>query len=389
MKIGYFNAAAGAAGDMIAASLIDAGLPLKRLEAELGKIPLSGYRLEVRREERNDPRIGHPVPARRFLVRVGKHEHGRSYGEIVRLVEKSRLEAETRRLVLAIYRRLAEAESVVHNGLPDHFHQIGETDSIVDIASAVIGLRILGVERLYASALNLGRPAPATALLARGRPARLNGDQPEQTTPTAAAILAELARFEAPPPMRLEAVGYGAGSRIEPEPNILSFYLGETETKPARDEVLVLETNLDDLPPNAYEPAIQAIQAAGSLDFILLPGLMKKGRPGQKLEIILPPERLEGVLKALFTHTSAFGTRLRRSERVILEREWREVEVAGRKVRMKIGRYLGREVQANPEYEDLKTLAEAEKISLARAGQLVQAAFLKEKPKPVKRTRKG
>ena len=275
MKIGYIDAGCGASGDMIVASLLDAGLPVASLKKELKKVPLAGYRISEKIEERNDPGIGHPRPARRFLVELPRKEHSRSLREIVFLINKSSLDAPDKKKILAVFQRLAAAETKVHGTLPDHFHQVGEIDSIVDIVAAVTGLRLLGVEELYCSTLNLGSPAPATFLILKNIPVRINADQPECTTPTAAALLSELTSFQLAPAFNLLSVGYGTGSRNEPAPNILSFFLGETIPAAKQDRVFVIETNLDDMPPFAYEKVFQNLQKAGILDFILTPGLMK------------------------------------------------------------------------------------------------------------------
>lgn len=356
MKIGYFDGSLGASGDMIVASLLDAGLSLSRLQQELKKVPITGYKISSRQEERSDPRIGHCRLARRFVVEISRKEEGRSYPEIRSLISRSGLPSGQKEKVLAIFERLAKAEKEVHGKVPSHFHQVGETDSIVDIVAAVTGLELLGITKVYSSPLNLGTPAPATTLLLKEFPVKIDANLPECTTPTAAAILTELAVFEPPPIFRLLAVGFGTGTRSEPSPNILSFFVAEPISSVCQDEVLVLETNLDDMPPYAYEKVFQDLQTAGILDFILIPGLMKKSRPGNKLEIILRKEDLGKVLEILFTQTTTFGVRIKETRRVILEREFRKTEVAGKPVRIKVGRYRGRVVQMKPEYEDIRGL---------------------------------
>ena len=356
MKIGYIDAGCGASGDMIVASLLDAGLPITRLKKELKKVPLAGYRISEKVEEREDPGIGHSRPARRFLVELSRKEHGRSLRNIVSLIKKSGLDASDKKKILAVFQRLAAAETKVHGALPDHFHQVGEIDSIVDIVAAVVSLRLLGVEKLYCSTPNLGSPAPATSLILKNLPVRIDAGQPERTTPTAAALLTELTSFQPAPVFNLLSVGYGTGSREEPAPNILAFFLGETVSAAKEDRVFVIETNLDDMPPFAYEKVFQSLQKAGILDFILTPGLMKKNRPGQKLEIITKRENLDKALEVLFRETSTFGVRVRKTGRIVLEREMKEVKVRGRRVAVKVGLYQGKVVKVNPEYDDIKRI---------------------------------
>ncbi|MFH0797380.1 MAG: LarC family nickel insertion protein [Candidatus Omnitrophota bacterium] len=354
MKIGYFDGSLGASGDMIVASLLDAGLSLSRLQQELKKVPITGYKISSRQEERSDPRIGHCRLARRFVVGISRKEEGRSPGKISSLISRSGLHSRQKARVLAIFERLAKAEKEVHGKVPSHFHQVGETDSMVDVVSVVVGLDLLGITKVYSSYLNLGSPAPATVLLLNEFPVKIDPALPECTTPTAAAILTELAVFEPPPIFRLLAVGFGTGTRSVPSPNILSFFVAEPISSVCEDEVLVLETNLDDMPPYAYEKVFQNLQTAGILDFILMPGLMKKSRPGNKLEIILRKEDLGKVLGILFTQTTTFGVRIKETRRVVLEREFRKTRVAGKPVRIKVGRYRGGVVQMKPEYEDIK-----------------------------------
>lgn len=364
MRIGYFDAGNGASGDMIVASLLDAGLTLPALQKELKKVPIAGYRLAEKTEERNDPKIGHHRPARRFLVQLTQKEHGRPYREIVSLIKTSKLGLPEKNKILAIFQRLAAAEKKVHGALPEHFHQVGETDSIIDIVAAVAGLRLLEVERLYCSTIRLGSPAPATAIILKDFPVRIDGNLPECTTPTAAALLAELASFQPAPPFHLLSAGNGTGSRGDPAPNILSFFLGEDFTGGEEDQVVVVETNLDDLPPFAYENLFRNLQKAGVLDFILTPGLMKKSRPGQKLEVLVKKEKLDKTLEIIFRETSTFGARIRETNRVILKREIKKAKVRGREVRIKIGYYQGKVIKANPEYEDVKRIAEEEGLPL-------------------------
>ncbi len=379
MKIGYFDASYGVSGDMIVGSLLDAGLPLSALQKELEKISLlSGYTILEREEQRRDPRIGHERRAKRFLVKTQKEKGVRSLREIRLLLTKSKLAAADKEKVLAIFRRLSEAERKVHGKTFDHFHQIGEADSIIDIVSAVCGLRILGVAKVYSSTVNLGSPAPATALILKGLPVRIDANLPECTTPTGAAILAEMAEFVPPPPFYLIATGAGAGSRTVPEPNLLSFFLGETFAPEDTDEVLVMETNIDDMPPYAYETVFQKLQEAGCLDFILTPGLMKKSRPGQKLEVILKRENLNTLLGVIFEYTSTLGIRIRPASRIVLQREIEEVKVRGHRVRIKTGSFRGKVVKITPEYEDIKAIAEKDGVSLKEITEEAKTALFQK-----------
>ena len=262
MKILYCDCFAGIAGDMCVAAFLELGVPLEALREGLAALPLSSsaYRLGVEKVFR------HGIAATHFTVNIiEKNHHHRHYADISRMIEKSSLPAGVAGKAQHIFLRLAEAEAKVHGVEIDqvHFHEVGAVDSIVDIVGTAVCLDYLGVEEVYASAVPMGSgyvetehgrlpvPAPATAELMRGMPVHFQCGPGERVTPTGAAILAALANgFGAPPAIRVEAVGYGAGTKdFEDLPNVLRLVLGEKTVSLQRDEIFVLETHLDDMNP--------------------------------------------------------------------------------------------------------------------------------------------
>ncbi len=382
----YLDLFSGAAGDMLLGALLDLGLPLDVLREELAKMDLSGYELEARREVRQG------ITGTRLIVHdVAQAHPARHLRDIRHLIGESRLSPEVRSQSLAVLERLARAEARVH-GVPVeevHFHEIGAVDTLVDVVGFVVGLEHLGVERVYASPVPLGSgfvqtehgllpvPAPATAaLLAEaGAPVRAHPAQTEIVTPTAAALLTELATF-ACPPIRVRAVGYGFGTKEFPWPNAVRAWLGDLEGEGLREAVVVLECNLDDATGEMLGYAMERLFAAGALDVWFTPVQMKKNRPGVLLSVLARPERADSLAAVILRETPTLGVRLRPLERVVADRRVREVETPWGPVRVK-EKWLGDTCLAiSPEYEDCARIAREQGVPLeevyrvaARAGR--------------------
>ena len=368
-RLAYFDCASGASGDMIVGALVDLGLPVDRLREELSKLPLGGYRLEARAVTR--------CGLKATKVDVAVEEAPARYPhlpDILDLIGRSGLEAQVKESASALFRRLAEAEAAVHGvGVEHvHFHEVGAIDSIVDVVSAVIALRWLGATRFAASALNVGTgavttshgtfpvPAPATARLVSGVPVYGAGEG-ELLTPTGALIVTGHASEYGPlPPMRLEAVGYGAGSRELPDrPNVLRVLVGEAAEAASGETILVLETEVDDAAPQLLGPVLDRLLEAGALDAFFTPVQMKKGRPGVLVTVLAEPGRREAVEEVLFRETTTLGVRRQEWQRTALERETHAVSTAYGEIRIKVGRRGGRVYNAQPEFEDcLRAAAE-------------------------------
>jgi len=382
-RVGYLDCFSGASGDMILGALVDAGLSPQSLRAELAKLPLTGYRLSAGKVQRAG------LAATQVRVTVAKKQPPRRLSDIVSIIEGGSLPSADKEKGVAIFRRLAEAEAKVH-GLPlaeAHLHEVGAVDAIVDVMGAVAGLRLLRVEELFASALALGGgrtesaggalpvPAPATLELVAsvGAPtvARQGGEERELLTPTGAAIITTLARFQRPA-MKVDCVGYGAGSRDIPGwPNVLRLWLGTTVEEGGR-LILLAETNIDDMNPEILGYVQERLFASGAVDVWLTPIQMKKGRPGVMLSVLCPLEAEGAIVSVLLRETSTLGVRLREVRRQEAEREVLEFESSLGPAVVKVKRLPGEPPQAAPEYEVCRRLAKASGRPLAEVYRIVQ-----------------
>ena len=398
--IAYFDTFSGASGDMIVGALLDAGLPLDELRAELAKLPLAGYSLRASKVQKGplaatkfDVLVEQPGHGHRpstgsvrqahgpSLSRAGRHDpvECRNLADITALIDASALSDLVKDKARRIFTRLAEAEGAVH-GQPAgevHFHEVGAVDSIIDIVGAVVALERLGVTRVFSGPLRLGSgsvesrhgllplPAPATVRLAEGFPIEPTDVRGELTTPTGAAVLTTLAEsFGPPPPMTLVRSGVGAGSADYPgRPNVLRVLIGREEPA-ASGRVVVLEANLDDATGEMIGYAAEALLAAGALDVFAVPILMKKSRPGTLLCVIARPEDRAKLEAILLRETTTFGVRWSERDRTMLDRRSVEVTVLGTQVRVKLGLLDGRVIHVAPEYEDCARLAREKNIPL-------------------------
>jgi uncharacterized protein (TIGR00299 family) protein len=367
--IAYLDCVGGIAGDMTCAALLDAGAPEEALREVPVRLGLPDVELRVQRTER------HGIGALHLGV-LDPHEghHDRSWRVIREQLAQADLEAGVRERALTVFERLAEAESSVHGVALDdvHFHEIGAVDTLIDVVGAVTLLAQLGVSRVVCSPLPMGGgttraahgvlplPAPATAALLVGAPVFGVALQAELVTPTGAALAATLAdEWGLLPAMTLRRVGYGAGTADFPErANLVRVLLGEdSRAGAALGEVVVLETNLDDLLPELVPDAAERCFVAGALDVWTAPVTMKKGRPGLVLSALARPAAQDAVARAMLEHTSALGVRVARWARYELEREVMTVHVDARPVRVKLGRLDGRIVNVAPEHDDCAAVA--------------------------------
>jgi len=381
MKIAYFDCFSGISGNMILGALLDAGLELSTLEEALSGLRVSGYRIVVRKVRKR-----HIAGT---LVEVEIEEKGaeRHLGDVLEIIEQSDLPDDVKESCKAIFTRLAEAEARVHGaGVDDiHFHEVGALDAIVDVVGSVAGLRLLGVERIYASPVHVGHgtvecahgllpvPAPATLELLRGVPIYGRDVEAELVTPTGAAILTTLAQgFGAAPPMRVERVGYGAGSRDLPLPNLLRVSIGSTAEgieEYEEDIVTLIETNIDDMNPQLYEHVMGRLFAVGALDVFLTPIQMKRGRPGIQFSVLVREEHVAAVLDILFTETTTIGVRTCQMRRWKLARERVVVETRYGPVRVKIARRGRAVLNIAPEYRDCQRIASDRGVPLKEVYQ--------------------
>jgi len=314
-------------------------------------------------------------------VRASEGEVGRSLGDVLKIIEESDLPEDVKERAGAIFTRLAEAEARVHgvNVEEIHFHEVGGVDAIVDIIGSVIGLKLLGIEEVYSSPLHLGRgfvecahgtlpvPAPATLELVKGVPVYGWDIEAELVTPTGAAIITALARFDPPPPVRVERVGYGAGHRDLPIPNLLRLLIG-TSPQPGEgleeDSVLLLETNIDDMNPEFYEHVMSRLFQRGALDVFLTPIQMKRSRPAVMLSVIVGQKDVDEVLDVIFEETTTLGVRMQEVRRRKLARESILVDTRYGPIAVKVARLGGVVKNISPEYEECRRLAEQRGVPL-------------------------
>jgi len=384
----YFDCYSGAAGDMLLGALLDAGLSLGELTAALGSLPLEGYHLRAERVTRQ----GIAGTKLHVDIEAGEHHH-RHLADIEALLRGSALPIPVIERAQAVFRRLAQAEAAVHGTTMEevHFHEVGAVDAIVDVTGCVWGLHALGVTEVYASALPLGSgwvqtahgrlpvPAPATLaiLAAVGAPTTPLDVPAELVTPTAAALLAELATF-ARPPLLLDRVGYGFGTRELPWPNAVRVWLGRAPDGDARhDTVVLLECNLDDATGEALGYAMERLRTAGALDAWFTPIQMKKNRPATKLSVLTTPERASEFSDLLLRETTTLGVRRAVMDRAKAVREHITVETSWGPVRVKVKRLDGQSIAASPEYEDCAALARQVGVPLAQVQAAALVAFQK------------
>lgn len=389
----HFDPSSGIAGDMVVAALVDAGVPAKVVADAIAKMGVHGLKVGFEKRRRG------AFTGKGFVVHApgshhghhhGHHHEHRDYAEIRRLLQRARLDAETKRLAGAIFERIAQAEAVLHGVALDRvaFHEVGAWDSIADVVGAAAALAwlqpssvsstppVLGTGQIHTAHGLMPVPAPATAAILRGIPALLEGEG-ELTTPTGAAILATLVTtFGPPPPMRIEAQGFGAGTReVSDRANVLRVLLGEAlgRSLPASaDEVVLLEANLDDMSPQLIEPLMSALFAAGAVDVWTTSILMKKGRPAWQVSALAPPETVGLVEQAFFRNSTTLGVRRARMERAVLSRSLANVKTRFGIVSVKLAADGGNLLDASPEFDDCRRLAD--KVGVPVRAVLAEAA---------------
>lgn len=389
-RVAYFDCASGASGDMVLGALVDLGLALDELRAELAKLPLAGYSLESRRVLRAGLQAT-KVDVVVKLPGAGPGHAHRTLREILELVDRSTLAVELKDRSALLFRRLAEAEAAVHGTTPDQvrFHELGAVDSIVDVVGGVVGLAWLRADRFVASPLNVGTgsvtiahgtfavPPPATARLVQGAPVYGAGEG-ELLTPTGALLVTgHASAYGALPLLRPQGTGHGAGSRDTPgRPNVLRLIVGEegAEGEDA-DTVLVFETEVDDMSPQLCGPLMDRLLAAGALDAYFTAVTMKKGRPGLLVTALAAPERREAVEEVLFAETTSLGVRRQAWQRTVLRRDTVNVTTPYGPVRVKVGWRSGRVYNAQPEFADCEGAAAARGVPVKEVWAAALAAF--------------
>ena len=366
----HFDCFSGVSGDMVLGALVDVGLPLVTLRTELKRLKLTGYRLEQRQVHRG------ALHATKITVVIQRgFDRPLTLSRIQKILAASTLPAVVKEQSRTVFDHLAEAEGQAHRveKRDVHFHEVGVIDSFIDVVGGVLGCHLLGVTKVTASPVNVGAgtirtahgllpvPGPAVAALAKGIPIYSEGPRCELATPTGMALLRTLAAsFGSMPVLSSAQVGYGAGD-ADPEgwPNALRVFLADETAASGRptDRVVQIETNLDDLNPQAYEYVMAQLFAVGALDVALIPVIMKRSRPGVILSCLAPREHANAVLEVVLQETTALGVRIQELDRQVLPRRFVTVKVTGGSVRMKIGEVGAGWEKSAPEYVDCQKIA--------------------------------
>jgi pyridinium-3,5-bisthiocarboxylic acid mononucleotide nickel chelatase len=362
-----FDPFAGISGDMTVAALLDLGLPLPWLQGFVAELKLGDIRVDAERVDRKG------IACTRLVLEL-PHEHAhRHLHHVVRIIEGTGVAPEVRDRAVHAFTLLAESEAAVHGTTVEkvHFHEVGALDAIVDVLSAMAGIHELGATAFHTRPVALGRgwvdmahghfpvPPPAVLKLLRGIPVRDPDFEGECTTPTGAAILQALTGGAAPPAEYTPvADGFGAGSRDpQDRPNCLRLML--VEPRAGGEGVMVAQCDVDDLSPEYVPPLLEAVLEAGAADCTATPLLMKKGRPGIRVEAVCAPARLEAVLAVLFRAGSTLGVRHWRAERTVLPRRIETVTWRGSEIRVKRASLPGGGERAKPEFDDVARAAAA------------------------------
>jgi uncharacterized protein (TIGR00299 family) protein len=388
MRVAVLEAWSGVAGDMWVGALLDAGVPLAPLAAAVRSLALPGVAIRAAKVTRGGlsgthfavdvapPAAGQftPVAAASPLGvtgAAGGHEH-RRLRDIERIVQAAELPAAVKADCLAVYRSIGEVEAAAHAVSIDdvHFHEVGAADTIVDVVCACLGTHLLGVERVHCHGLTLGSgtvraehgvlpvPAPATAALLRGIPARVGGLRGERTTPTGAALLRHFVdAFDEPLTYTAEAIGYGAGTRDgDDTPNLLRLTVGVEAVAASATELVELQCHLDTATGELVGWLLDELLARGATDAFASPVTMKKGRPGVLLTVLADDARASPLETFLLEESTTLGVRRHRVQRRVLER-WRETRATPLgPVAFKVARLPSGVVVARPEDDELRRL---------------------------------
>jgi uncharacterized protein (TIGR00299 family) protein len=388
MRAVYFDCFAGVSGDMLVGGLLDLGVDLEALKLHLSSLGLAGYDIKSGRVKRSG------VAAIKFDVDVEESSQpARRLADIRGMIQRSELSEVTKGRSIRIFERLAEAEAHVHGVGVDqvHFHEVGAVDSIVDVVGAVLGFEMLGIDRFFSSPLRVGRgmvktehgllpiPAPATAELLRGVPVYAGELDGEYVTPTGAAILTSLCESFGPmPSLKIDRIGYGAGSR-DPDgfPNALRVVIAEAGEghRSSAERVLVIETNIDDMSPQVYGFVMEQAFALGALDVFFTPVQMKKDRPGVLLTVLCEQAKLDALCELLLSETTTLGVRYYEAARRVLERAVEAVQTPYGAVNIKVAREGNRTLHFQPEFEDCARLASEAGVSLIEIQDRARAAY--------------
>lgn len=362
----YFDCFSGISGDMAVGALLDLGVPKDYLIENLKSLNIDEeYQIEIRKSNKNGIE---GTDFYVFLKEENIHHHERNLKDIISIIDKSRITDGAKNIAKKIFNIIAEAEAKVHGKSIDevHFHEVGAVDSIIDIVGVAVCIDYLKPDKIISSYVNTGSgfvkcqhgilpvPAPATMNILKDVPIYSDERKFELTTPTGAAILKGLcSEFVEGINMKVKAVGYGCGKKNTEKPNVLRIVLGEED----KEEVVLLETTIDDMNPQFYGYVMDKLFEKGALDVYLTPVYMKKNRPGIVISVLVHENKEKSIIEVLFKETTTIGIRKFKIKRYELQREIKRVETEFGKVDFKISKYEGEIINISPEFEDLKRIS--------------------------------
>ena len=390
---------------MLLGALLGAGWPEPALHDVAGRLGVP-VRIRVDKVDRRG------VPALHVEVVEEAPPHSRPYPVLARLLADSHLDDSLRRSASSVFERLAAVEATVHSRPIDaiHLHELGGVDTLVDVVGVLAGFRALQLDRLAASPVNLGRgwvtirhgvvpvPPPATAALIAGMPVYSGETEGELLTPTGVVLLATLVReWGTLPPMRLDRIGTGAGTADPPRANVLRLFVGSPleaslagpsvdtpapHAAPAgigpeqaeAEHLIILETSIDDMNPQLYPHVTDTLFAAGALDVMVIPALMKKGRPGHLLRVLAHPELARPLYRVLVAETTTLGVRMYDVTRMAVGRRRVDVETEFGVIPVKVGEDASGVLTMTPEFEACRALAERHGVPVKRVIETAQRA---------------
>ena len=423
MRIAYLDCFAGISGDMLLGALIDAGVDPQILHQAAASLNL-GATLKIEKVDRSGisatkvhvldgenpaekaPSSDHVSPSKNHDFTTPHlhehshppHPHGRHLSAIKKIINSSNLASEVKDKSILTFEMLGASEAKIHNQPVEkiHFHEVGAIDAIVDIVASTAGLHALQINQWFSSPLNVGGgsvdcahghfpvPAPATADLLRNIPTYSQNIEEELVTPTGAALIRTLApTFGPQPPMRIQQIGYGAGTRNPPKfPNVLRLNIGESpEADENKDVVTILETAVDDLNPQIIAHVTQQALVQGALDVLCTPVQMKKNRPGTLITILCPQDKSLLLQQLIFRETTTLGIRIRQEQRVTLPRAFTTITTPYGAIRIKTASLDDKEVSATPEFEDCRAAAAAHNVPVKQVIQSAMTTYLTSRKK--------
>ena len=384
MKIAYFDTIGGVSGDMTLGAFVSAGIPIDDLVREIKKLNLAGVELESSHVVRN----GITAAKVDVVISVPDLKKHRHLHQVFDIIDKSELAPRAKENAKKIFMTVGMAEAKVHNTTLEklHFHEVGMLDSIVDICGAAICLDLLNIDEVYSSPVKVGsgglitaehgklpNPGPATMEILKGYPILLTDIPHELTTPTGAAIIKTMSsgvlsteRFT------IESIGYGSGTREMAEvPNLLRIMIGTLSPQLIEDDVVSIETNIDDMNPEFYPYVIEQLLAAGAHDVYMIPVVMKKGRPGILLSVLTERKRTDDVCRIIFSQTSTIGVRIQPIERRKVKRTVVEAQTQFGLVKVKQIEFDGN-IRRVPEFEECKKIAVEKHLPLIEVYKMIE-----------------